>query len=128
MLACRSTIAGSLFALAYSGMAQDAEVKVGRLRVPDSVQAGMPYQVAFENVQKSSDDIVIIQACFTWQRSGFTDGPFCFTPLEDASQKTVSANLFTRNPGTYTLYGYVTYPDKAEVRKSNMVRTNLWVR
>lgn len=110
-----------------SGPLKEGEVRVGRLVVPESVRPG-PYTVTFEAVEKEKADIVFQQACFIWQTSAFSDGPYCFTPQEDAAAKTATVGLSTRNPNTYTLYGTLRYTYKGQPRESNTARAVLSVR
>jgi len=125
MLLTAAVVAGC--ATVPTGPLKEGEVRVQRLVVPESVRPG-PYTVTFEGVEKERAEIVFQQACFTWQTSAFSDGPYCSSPQEDAASKTVKVGLFTRNPNTYTLYGRLKYTHKGQPRESNTVRATLAVR
>ena len=104
------------------------DVRVGAIKIPESVTAGQVYTVELSGVQKTGDSVRVVKACFSWD----FEGPFCFPARE--RNGSVMMRLRTNNPNTYWLSAFLKYeyvvPGETGLKegRSNEVKGTLVVR
>ncbi len=96
-----------------------------RTWVPETIKAGIPYNVAVEFQTDTDGPPKISQACFFWSglRGIYREGPFCFrvAVVKPDPLEIFRVQLIPRNPNIYTLDGYAEYLRDGRAQKSNEV-------
>lgn len=96
---------------------QTTGVVVQRLEIPALVSTTASYKAIMHCIEL--EKVNALTGYFFWNN----EGPFVYRPAKvDLQAGQIVFNLRTRNPGTYSIRGYVSYKDKAtgKTGKSNI--------
>ena len=104
------------------------ELRLLKIKAPDRIRAGDPYEVVITCEADGAPEIR--RACFFWSGATLREGPYCFpiAGIRPGATRTFTVNLRTRNPRIYTLEGYAEYLRGGRIEKSNEVGTVIEVR
>lgn len=121
-------LAASSCATVPTGPLASGELRLLKMQAPETIQAGVPYEVL---ITFESDGLPeITRACFFWTGAIPREGPYCFRvdDVKPGSPGSFKVSLRTRNPRGYTLDGYAEYLHDGRTERSNEVSAGIYVR
>jgi len=109
-----------------TGPLAPGELRLTSLKAPETIKAGMPYDVIASF--QTNDPVQIVRGCFSWTLSSSPEGPYCFPAREvNLEAKTFKVRLLTNNPNFYTLTCCAEYQTGGKTNTSNPVSTGISV-